>query len=491
MKERSVITAFLSVSEHVDENFGQGDEILLLKRSEKVRTYKNFWAGISGTIEVQDKSPFDRALIEINEETSLSPNDIILIRTSKPIFVRAEDINTIWKIHPFLFRLVSKDLKNKIRIDWEHEKFQWIKPNELNDFNKTVPNLKDTFYRVYLPIDVHQGILNIRHDKKSGAQQLANKALDIFYQMIKTKSYDNGNIKDYKGFLLTLLNVGWHLVQARPNKCDEMILERIVELKTKFKESDQKIIEHFMDILSSNIQIQNQILHIMTISYSSTIYSILLNLIQKFANESTNKLIITVLESRPLNEGADEINGDNGNVTNKIGSLPLAIAAKSHNKSVYVISKSDKIIGSYNEIIKSYDDVEEWKRIIQQNGNLFKVRNVYFEKINFGYIDGYVTELDSTLLRVQDIKKLWDDRKLDGQIFGILESESEYITMKNTSCVLFLSLAFCGRSLSEECLSYIRSSPTSAELKELCIKDSEYYGVAVAKKISDNILGNN
>ncbi|CAJ0644655.1 3745_t:CDS:2, partial [Entrophospora sp. SA101] len=481
MKERSVITAFLSVSEHVDENFGQGDEILLLKRSEKVRTYKNFWAGISGTIEVQDKSPFDRALIEINEETSLSPNDIILIRTSKPIFVRAEDINTIWKIHPFLFRLVSKDLKNKIRIDWEHEKFQWIKPNELNDFNKTVPNLKDTFYRVYLPIDVHQGILNIRHDKKSGAQQLANKALDIFYQMIKTKSYDNGNIKDYKGFLLTLLNVGWHLVQARPNKCDEMILERIVELKTKFKESDQKIIEHFMDILSSNIQIQNQILHIMTISYSSTIYSILLNLIQKFANESTNKLIITVLESRPLNEGstlaknlllatldqnknnndnikiqlitdssccyfmsdvtcaligADEINGDNGNVTNKIGSLPLAIAAKSHNKSVYVISKSDKIIGSYknepDEIIKSYDDVEEWKRIIQQNGNLFKVRNVYFEKINFGYIDGYVTELDSTLLRVQDIKKLWDDRKLDGQIFGILESESEYITMKNT-----------------------------------------------------------
>ncbi|CAJ0766043.1 2471_t:CDS:2 [Entrophospora sp. SA101] len=439
-----------------------------------------------GTIEVQDKSPFDRALIEINEETSLSPNDIILIRTSKPIFVRAEDINTIWKIHPFLFRLVSKDLKNKIRIDWEHEKFQWIKPNELNDFNKTVPNLKDTFYRVYLPIDVHQGILNIRHDKKSGAQQLANKALDIFYQMIKTKSYDNGNIKDYKGFLLTLLNVGWHLVQARPSMKASIsyvvttllkqvlkILDkyRIVELKTKFKESDQKIIEHFMDILSSNIQIQNQILHIMTISYSSTIYSILLNLIQKFANESTNKLIITVLESRPLNEdssccyfmsdvtcaliGADEINGDNGNVTNKIGSLPLAIAAKSHNKSVYVISKSDKIIGSYNEIIKSYDDVEEWKRIIQQNGNLFKVRNVYFEKINFGYIDGYVTELDSTLLRVQDIKKLWDDRKLDGQIFGILESESD------------------------------------AELKELCIKDSEYYGVAVAKKISDNILGNN
>jgi len=73
------------------------------------------------------------------------------------------------------------------------------------------------------------------------------------------------------------------------DKYKEMVLEKIVELKTKSKESDQLIIINFMNILSSNIQKQNQTLHIMTISYSSTIYSILLNLIQKFVmNQQTS-----------------------------------------------------------------------------------------------------------------------------------------------------------------------------------------------------------
>jgi len=238
-------------------------------------------------------------LIEINEETGLSSNDIVLIRTGKPIIIRAESISTIWKVHPFLFQLVSKDLKRKIKIDWEHQELQWIKPNELNNFIETVPNLKDTFYRVYLPNNVHQGILNISHDRISGAQQLANKALDIFYNMIKSNSYDNEYVKDHKSFLTTLLNVGWHLVQARHSmrapisyvvtillkqvlkisdkyvkntdndvddyekgmrktfsldKYKEMVLEKIVELKTKSKESNQKIIDNFMNILSSNIQ---------------------------------------------------------------------------------------------------------------------------------------------------------------------------------------------------------------------------------------------
>ena len=60
MRKTKIVTSFLRNSE----------KILLLKRSEKVKSMKNLWAGISGIIEDNEK-PIKRAKIEIFEEVGI------------------------------------------------------------------------------------------------------------------------------------------------------------------------------------------------------------------------------------------------------------------------------------------------------------------------------------------------------------------------------------------------------------------------------------
>jgi len=111
------------------------DKILILKRSDKVGTYKAQWSGVSGYIE-KDEEPIDTALKEIREETGLSKNQVKFIKKSEPIKLidvyNGKEYN--WIIHPFLF--ISK--YSKINIDWEHSEYRWVLPSKIEEFD-TVP----------------------------------------------------------------------------------------------------------------------------------------------------------------------------------------------------------------------------------------------------------------------------------------------------------------------------------------------------------------
>ena len=115
--------------------------LLLLKRSNKVKTYKGYWAGISGYIEKNEK-PLETAIKEIGEETGLKPIDFKMIKRGKPIDFKSRYGGKVfnWIIHPFLFCTTKKD----IRIDWEHVDYKWIMPKEMIKY-RTVPKLKDAF----------------------------------------------------------------------------------------------------------------------------------------------------------------------------------------------------------------------------------------------------------------------------------------------------------------------------------------------------------
>ncbi|CAG8737265.1 15313_t:CDS:2 [Gigaspora margarita] len=498
MKQRKVVTSFLTFSESADDPTGQGNRVLLLKRSNKVNTYKQHWAGISGGMEINDNSPLERALIEIQEETTLSSSDIKLIRIGKPLNIRDENNSIIWKVYPFLFHIKSDNIP-KIKIDWEHETFKWVNPKELSSYN-TVPNLLETFYRVYLPNNLHLGLIDMFTDRSSGAQQLVNKALDIFSETIENKSCHEYS-QCSKDLYINYLNIGWHLCEIRPNmkastlyaiisimqQCkksldqnlsmdsfDNQVLNIIKTMKILSNDSEQKINTNFITALFPKFV--NQSLHIMTMSYSSTIFSVLINFIKNYNQkalknlECSKTLTITILEFRPLNEGAilgqkllsmlpqqdeniiiqiitdsscnffmptvthvllgaDRILGHNGTVINKIGSVPLALAAKHHGKPLYIVSRTDKILGEYdNEKIEENDSSEvtkiygdQWK----DNKNLL-VRNVYFEKLESDLITGYVTEVNSKLLMPIDIQNLWNERKSLESIFDDLEEEIQY-----------------------------------------------------------------
>ena len=122
-------------------------KLLILKRSDKVKTYKGLWGGVAGHIE-KDETPFQTAIKEINEEVGLKKKDARLIRKLEPIlftdFYEQEIYD--WKIFVFLFE-ISK--KSKIKIDWEHSEYKWIQPSEIINYN-TVPHLKDVVKRLML-----------------------------------------------------------------------------------------------------------------------------------------------------------------------------------------------------------------------------------------------------------------------------------------------------------------------------------------------------
>jgi 8-oxo-dGTP diphosphatase len=131
LQEKEVVTCFLE-----SEN-----EILILRRSERVGSYQGRWAGVSGYIET---SADEQALIEIEEETSLSPEEVELTRRGKPLAVEDKKLGIRWMVHPYLFHIEDR---NKIKIDWEHKEVRWIAPRDITKF-ETVPKLKETLGRV-------------------------------------------------------------------------------------------------------------------------------------------------------------------------------------------------------------------------------------------------------------------------------------------------------------------------------------------------------
>jgi len=105
-------------------------EILILKRSDRVSTYKGKWAGVSGYKE--DLEPEAAARREIEEETGIKNPELI----KKGGFMYIRDGRRLWKIHLFLWKVEEKDIK----IDWEHTEYRWIEPEKIKNFD-TVPGL--------------------------------------------------------------------------------------------------------------------------------------------------------------------------------------------------------------------------------------------------------------------------------------------------------------------------------------------------------------
>jgi len=139
MRERHVVTCFLLRTDPQGQ-----DEVLILRRSQAVGTYRGRWAAVSGSVE---DGPLEQAYREIREETGLTRQDIRLAGEGQPLEVPAPELDTVWIVHPFLFRLVSEAGPT---LDWEHTEARWVSPRRLRRF-RTVPMLAETLERVYPP----------------------------------------------------------------------------------------------------------------------------------------------------------------------------------------------------------------------------------------------------------------------------------------------------------------------------------------------------
>ena len=133
MRSTKIVTSFLKNS----------DKILILRRSEKVKTMKGLWAGISGIIE-KDEVPLERAKIEIFEELGIKEEQIKLLKSIDEIRIESPQYeNHEWEIFPFLFEVSEPEIK----LNWENSEYKWINPNEITNY-KTVPNLEQVLFNL-------------------------------------------------------------------------------------------------------------------------------------------------------------------------------------------------------------------------------------------------------------------------------------------------------------------------------------------------------
>lgn len=124
-----MVTAFLQHS----------GKILLVRRSDKVGSYRGCWSAISGYLE--DSTTLAQARREIREETGLSEEDVRLVSGGLPLEIEAPELGCCWVVHPFLFDVLDTQ---RLQLDWENTELCWIEPAELADY-QTVPRLREAY----------------------------------------------------------------------------------------------------------------------------------------------------------------------------------------------------------------------------------------------------------------------------------------------------------------------------------------------------------
>ena len=131
MRSTRIVTSFIK----------DNDRFLLLKRSDKVKTMKGLWAGVSGIIEV-DEEPLKRAKIEIFEELGITEDKIKFLKSSLEMKINSPQYeNHEWEIFPFLF-----EVKNPIiKLNWENSECRWIAKNEIKNY-ETVPSIEKVLF---------------------------------------------------------------------------------------------------------------------------------------------------------------------------------------------------------------------------------------------------------------------------------------------------------------------------------------------------------
>jgi len=127
MRSTKIVTSFIQ----------DDQKLLILRRSNKVKTMKGLWAGISGIIE-KNENPLTRAKIEIYEEIGISEDKIRFIKAAKKLRINSPQYeNHEWEIFPFLFEAKNPEIK----LNWENSEYIWITIDELKNYN-TVPSLE-------------------------------------------------------------------------------------------------------------------------------------------------------------------------------------------------------------------------------------------------------------------------------------------------------------------------------------------------------------
>lgn len=188
LAETHVVTCFL-------RNRG---EVLLLRRSEDVGSYRGLWGAVAGHAEAD---PDAAARREIDEETGLA-DAVTLVRRGAPFTVDDADLGRRWIVHPYLFDCSRREP----RLDWETTEAAWVAPPEILR-RDTVPELWTSYAHVAPTVDA------IRGDHEHGSAYLSLRALEVLRDRAAVLAHEGA---DPQSARTALRETARALLQARP-----------------------------------------------------------------------------------------------------------------------------------------------------------------------------------------------------------------------------------------------------------------------------------
>ncbi|PYH49130.1 translation initiation factor eIF-2B subunit family protein [Aspergillus saccharolyticus JOP 1030-1] len=345
LEKRAIVSSFIF-------NFQHGKPLIaLFKRSDKVRTYREHLAPISGSITSEDRDSLTTAWREIAEETGLDQSSLTHWRTGKPFTFSDPSAGREWTVHPFAFLLKEKQSVDSpaeeqppFKIDWEHTSWEWHSPSSIlnEELSPIVPRLKDSFRRVWFEGELRSeragktlatGLERLRNDHESGSQELTTIALMLFRDFIVQT--DDG--VDDPLWWANVRMAAWHIIKNGRESMGAATMNALVSVLAEIddilhgnKKNNHSSPEHTWErvlcVLDHHLasrksratQVKDAFTHyiryhflhhgeprdkltILTVSASSTIRD---SILDAYASLDIHLLELRVLESRPLFEGA-------------------------------------------------------------------------------------------------------------------------------------------------------------------------------------------
>jgi 8-oxo-dGTP pyrophosphatase MutT (NUDIX family) len=96
-------------------------KVLLLQRSCGMRSYPNYWCGISGYLD-DDRSVEEKARQEMLEEAGMSADRILSMQRGIVLLQEAPDYGKSWLVVPVLVHVRDRHF----RLDWESQAAGWF-----------------------------------------------------------------------------------------------------------------------------------------------------------------------------------------------------------------------------------------------------------------------------------------------------------------------------------------------------------------------------
>jgi len=385
MEGTHVVTCFLR----------HGTDVLLCRRSDAVGSYVGQWGAVAGHAE---GNPDTQAWREIAEETGLE-DDCERLRAGEPFPVVDEDRKTRWVVHPYLFDCASED----VTTNEETSAWEWVPPTEILR-RDTVPELWASYDAVRPTVET------VEADGEHGAAYLSVRALECLR--------DSAALAMERGVETDLAALAERLRGARPGMA--VVANRVA--RTLRSGADPEMVERAAsaeiqaaldadEAAATNAAERIDGERVVTCSRSGTVLRAL---------ETADPESVLLTESRPGSEGvaAAESLADTHDVTlvsdaaasgaleswgadrvlvgadtvfesaisNKVGTYPLALAAREMGIPFDAVCADDKIAPADWTF-----QAEAAPEIYGGDADL-SVANPLFERVPLALVDSVVTE---------------------------------------------------------------------------------------------------